>query len=521
MSKLEQYREQMKKQAIGTSAYNRTDIYRDYTGRGLWLFYLALKPNEVKRLQRMKKGQFKSEKENIRAALFNAIFNNGQYPFKVVGVKGDSYDLINVGGSGLEPEALITKCYDTLLKSAIEEIKAEHSGLGSDALGLNLIISNHQISDTEIKNDFVEYVMSIFKPVLAAMGNNYDFSSLLSNSKITAITSRIKNDPKSLDLLYENLRNMIIGALFETSSIKNSEIINSFGTSEEIDEIIKVLISKRRPQDIQMELGKLAEKIVTNLLIYFNNNMSQAQKNSKAYILDQIKHTGQDSASTKFFKIDKTGKAPEKTLTETKVFFITPDITIHILEKNNPSGSNKLNLKELKISLKTPSNMDKIIYKTAKAKNEADNWTRTANWNHVLQTFIAFSVFNRTANAQFKLYQILASAIASIGIAGTAEHRALITIAMTKGNMKIRSLDTILKEMRDNQQARLTMNEIRVKNREMYVSNARVIASSRVNGTNGPYSTINPNLIETEMYQKYSDLKELHLNYILATKPIK
>ena len=515
VGKAQQYREQIQRETVGTSAHNRT---RDYTARDLWLFYLALKPMETKRMQSRKgairAGQLTKEVSSIQNGLFNAIFNNSQYPFRVVGVEGKGYKLISV--SGENSEQIIKKAYSALIRSAKKEIEGHYGDISSDIVGLNISLSNHNGSVSGIKGDFQKYIAGIFQQVLRGTGNSYDSASILSNDAIRSKARAIKNNPAFSAHLYDILKETIIAALFETSGLSNSEIISSFKDTEDIKKIIKILVSKGRRQDVQMQLGLMAEDLVVQLLQYFQNSTNSVKENARNFITEKIEKTGQNKDSTTYLKIDKKGKKPQKTPTVTRKFFITPDIQIEFSEINSSTGE-KMAPKKLSISLKTPSNMDRIIYKSAKAV-DGDYWTRIANWNLALQTFAGFSVFNRSANAKFKIFQILSASIASLGIAGTAEHRALITVAMSKGEMTIKSLDAILTEMRDASEKRLTINEVRVRNREAYIENARRIASGRASGDSGPYSTLNPDLIKDEVYQKYADLKELHLNYRLLTK---
>ena len=517
MGKLEQYRSQVHKATVGTSSYNRE---RYYTGRDLWLFYLSLKPREVRRIQE-KKGPVVS---SIQKGIFNAIFNNDQFPFRAIGVANGKYDPIIIGGAGhggaLTPDALIKKCYDELIKSARAEIRSKHSGLGSRALGLNISLSNQGAAKGAVSGDFQKYIQQTFQQIINGVGHSYNHDVILSNQQIMSIAERLKNNPANYNKLYQTLRNLIIGELFATGSLSNNQIIHSFTSSPHVDAIIKTLQSKTPyAQEVQKDLGLMAEDVIVTLLKYFNNVMITAGKNAKAHLLNHIKNTGIETDKTSYFALSKDGKNLEKKLTTAKKpFFITPDIKMDFNEVDMATGG-IIKTKELKISLKTPSNMDRIIYKASRA-DEGDIWTKIAGWNKVLQTYAGFAVFNRSANMQFKLYQVFAASIASLAVAGTAEHRALITISMSKGHLNIKSLDVVLQEMKDLNQTRLTMNEIRVKNKDAYISNARVLASGRVpdSKTGRPYSTLDPNLISQEVYEKYSKLKELNLNYILVTK---
>lgn len=485
--------------------YTKRD--RDYTGRDLWLFYLSLKPDELLGIRAKKGKAQKTDIKSIQDGIFNALFNNGQYPFRVIGVKDGGYESVNIQGTN--HQEVIEKAYSTLTRLAKEEVLSEHKGLGKDAVGLDLTISKG--GSNELKNDFEKSIGGIFDFVLKQTGGELKADSILTSNRVASLVNKIKSNPNVSKRVYETLREAIVQALFKTGSISASDQA-AFKNLKEVDRIIDILLSTNRRQDIQKEIGLFSEIVVGQLLTFYANAKESALSEAKKMILKKAEQTGQISQSTTYKNIEKKKKIT------TRPFYITPDIKLEFEELDVNTGEVKS--KSLNISLKTPSNMNKIIYKSSQSRS-GDVWTKIANWNKVLQTYAGFSVFHSAANLRFKLYQIFAAGLSSLAIAGTAEERALITVAMSGGQITIKSLDTILEGMKKSQEARLRMNEIRIANRAAYIHNARRIASGRVVDpeTGSKVSTLDPRYISEEIYQKYSDLKDLRLNYILTTRP--
>lgn len=488
--------------------YTKRD--RDYTARDLWLFYLSIKPDELSGI-RAKKGKGKeADMSSIRNGIFNALFNNGQYPFRVVGVKDGAYELVDIQGSS--HQEVIQKAYTALIKLAKEEILSEHKSLGSEATNLSVTISKS--GSNSLKNDFEKTISDMFEFVLKQTGADLKADTILTSSKVLSLVNKISNNPKASERVYDTLREAIVQALFKTGSIsRSSQEISAFKNQPEIDKIINILLNKNNnKQDIQREIGLFSETVVTELLNFYSNSKRNIESELKEMILKKAEKTGQFERSTTYKNIAKG-----KQIT-TRKFYITPDMKLEFATVDKKTG--EIQSETLKVSLKTPSNMNKIIYKSAKSTS-GDVWTKIANWNRVLQTYAGFSVFHSAANLRFKLYQIFAAALSSLAIAGTAEERALITVVMSGGQISIKSLDSILQDMEKTESARLRMNEIRISNRAAYIHNARKIASGRITDpkTGSKVSTLDPRYISEEIYQKYNDLKDLRLNYILLTRP--
>lgn len=466
---------------------------RNYTQRDLWQFYLALNPAQVSRIGSMKGRSRTNAEKDTKKALFDIMFND-RFPFKATAVRGDSYVNVSVGGDSATAEQIIKQAYDKLIKYAEKEVEAHYT---KEFVGLNIDIT--QIAKTTDTAASLE-LRALFTDLAKKIGTDFRMGSLL---KLEAAIKVGIFDPqrKITDKTYNLLLNFMIKRLLIAGTPSQNELLYLTQTPA-AHRVLKALEEQKRG-DVYKGLGFLMEDVMQHLIHNIINTSNNIANNAA---FSAVKKVGSLQAGTTFYGLNKNGRV-SKNLSVGATITMTPDMTI----KHTATD------KELSISLKMAQNPQKIIYKTAKG-DSGEFWTKIAHWNKTLQTFAGFSVFNLGANRNFKLYQLLATSLASLAVGGTKEHRALISVVFSGGRIYVRSLDVVLKDFATKSKNKFTMTDIRIRNEDGYIHNARVLASSRAMGANGkPFSTIKPEYLAEEVYSKYSELRDLNLNFRLRT----
>jgi hypothetical protein len=472
---------------------------RNYAQRDLWQFYLALNPSKVSRIGSLKGRARTSTEKDTKTALFNAMFNN-RFPFKVVAVRGGDYLPVSVGGGSATAEQLINEGYKKLIYYAKKEIE-QHYG-SAEFVGLNIDIT--QAVNTTNSKASIE-LHNLFTDLAKKIGKDYKMSSLTKLEaaiKTGLAGSATKGGVAPVTAkTYDLLLNFMVKTLFTAGAPTQNELVYLAQTPA-ANNLLKALLKQKRG-DAYKELGNLMEHVVEDFL---KNILSISNNIGTQTVFDAVKRVGSAKAETTFKGLNKNGNV-SRNVTKTTPITMTPDVTMKYAATD----------KDINISLKMAQNPQKIIYKTAKGV-DGEYWTKIAHWNKTLQTFAGFSVFNVGANRSFKLYQLLATSLASLAVGGTKEHRALIMVIFSAGRIYIKSLDVVLEDFAVRNKNKFTMNDIRIRNEDGYIHNARTLASSRAMGANGkPFSTIKPEYLAEEIYSKYSELRDLNLNFRLRT----
>lgn len=421
-------------------------------------------------------------KANRQLLLKSILFENSQFPFKVVAVSGNSYVHLIVPGSG----DVLNSAYTKLIAAAKKEIEGKY---GRGTSNVNIDPSKKASSNLSL---FKKEMHKNVKELSSRLGPAFSANTIIQNSEI--IRGKSSNAAAA-----SALAGLLLGSNLANRKV-NSEHINYLAKDKNIEIILKILMSEQKTSLIAPNLGTAFESLIVAIL---GDVVNEAKDIAAQTIINKIKKIGAEKEGTSFVPLKNILKGSQEKV-ESKKIAITPDIQFFYQSARNREA------KKIKVSIKMASDPASIKYKSAGGK-DGEIWTEIAHWSKVLKTFAVWTSFYPELTY---LQEYFGAMLASLAIGGIKENRALMILTMSNGSIRLKSLDVVLSEMKNGN--RMIMNRIKARNESSYIHNARVIASGRT--INGQSVLSGKENLEQEIYGKYSKLKDINLNFTLRSR---
>ena len=423
-------------------------------------------------------------KANRQLLLQSILFNNSQFPFKVVAVSGNSYVHLTVPGSG----GIIDSAYAKLIAAAKEEVQSKY---GRGTANTNIDPSKKAASNLSL---FKKEMYKNMKELSARVGPAFSLNTVVQNKDLIKAKASDGSAAAALAgfLLGSNLANRSV----------SSEYVNYLTKDRNIEIILKMLMSEGRSPLIAANLGSALEGLIVAIL---NDVAGQAKQIAAQTIINKIKKVGAEKEETRFVPLKNILKGSQQSV-ESKKITITPDIQFFYQSAPNREA------KKIKVSIKLAGDPASVKYKSAEGRS-GEIWTEIAQWSKVLKTFAVWTSFHPELAYLQEYFGVM---LASLAIGGIKENRALMLLTMSNGKITLKSLDVVLTEMKNGN--RMIMDRIRARNESAYIHNARTIASGRT--SNGQSVLSGKEELEEEIYGKYSKLRNVNLNFVLRSRRI-
>ncbi len=345
-----------------------------------------------------------------------------------IGVNSGAYRNLGI----ISPNDTIDSVYDKIIASAEEEVKEY---LGENNIDINLKSENPK---GDLQKSLLKYAKRIDR-----VAGKFSTSSL-KNVRF--------NDQEAQQLELEIIQSLVAIAGKDYRKDVENWLFNDSSARKYVGVIANLMKSEsgRGRAYIGAKLGNIFEQLIANQIMIKGN----------AFIKEIINQGDK--------KIGGPNKGFINPMTGSTIAFPTPITTTadEYLTFNTKEEKNGAFM-----TVKLTSNAFNIKFKSAIGE-EFNPVTFSAGWGDKISTFVMWTNDSLTESSRSEkqlVNKIVAASLSSIGVGGYIGERSALALISTGSNISIKSLDVILKNIKNSKQ--MTLRNIKIQKEEDYRKN--------------------------------------------------